>query len=63
MNIEELCTEQQLAFIDRYKAGKRGTMKEMESIPHKFWEDDGTGLNMEFIDEKIEEDRKIKYMK
>ena len=62
MELEKLFTLDQRTFIRKYKKGEKFTMKELECIPYKFWAEDGTGLNMKFINEKMEEDLKIRYI-
>ena len=57
--IEPLFTKDQTDFIQRYKDGKKFTMKELDSIPSKFWDNDGGGINIKAVTEKIEEDRII----
>ena len=57
--IEPLFTKDQTDFIQRYKDGKKFTMKELDSIPSKFWDNDGGGINIKSVTEKIEEDRII----
>tara|TARA_R100001530_G_scaffold124972_1_gene93335 strand:+ start:60 stop:248 length:189 start_codon:yes stop_codon:yes gene_type:complete len=57
--IEQPFTKDQTDFIQRYKDGKKFTMKELDSIPTKFWEENGQGINIKAVTEKIEEDRII----
>ena len=57
--IEQPFTKDQTDFIQRYKDGKKFTMKELDSIPTKFWEENGQGVNIKAVTEKIEEDRII----
>ena len=57
--IEQPFTKDQTDFIQRYKDGKKFTMKELDSIPMKFWEENGQGINIKAVTEKIEEDRII----
>ena len=57
--IEQPFTKDQTDFIQRYKDGKKFTMKELDSIPTKFWEENGQGINIKADTEKIEEDRII----
>ena len=57
--IEPPFTKDQTDFIQRYKDGKKFTMKELDSIPTKFWEENGQGINIKAVTEKIEEDRII----
>jgi hypothetical protein len=58
--IEQPFTKDQTDFIQRYKDGKKFTMKELDSIPSKFWDNDGGGLNIKSVTEKIAEDKIIK---
>ena len=57
--IEPPFTKDQTDFIQRYKDGKKFTMKELDSIPTKFWEENGQGINIKAVTEKIEEDKVI----
>ena len=57
---EQPFTKEQIDFIQRYKDGGKFTMKELDSIPTKFWEENGQGINIKAVTEKIAEDKIIK---
>ena len=57
--IEQPFTKDQTDFIQRYKDGKKFTMGELDSIPSKFWDEYGHGINIKAVTEKIEDDKII----
>jgi len=56
--MEDFFNEDQLCLIDRYRNGKTFFLGELVWIPAKFR--DGSELNLKAIDEKIEEDKRIR---
>ena len=56
--MEDFFNEGQLYLIDRYRNGKTFFLGELVWIPAKFR--DGSELNLKAIDEKIEEDKRIR---
>ena len=49
IDLEKPFTDEQREFVTRYADGQKFSMKELESIPKKFWAKDGMGLNLKAI--------------
>ena len=55
--VEQPFTKKQKEFIQLYKNGEKFTMGELDSIPFKFLNENGHGINVKAVTEKLKEDK------